>query len=74
MIADPAKIMGPKAGAGDNIKLLIGQSGDSQVAFNPAARVQHLGIGQLPDGFYRGRADSVQGLRRPRPGQLEFRK
>jgi hypothetical protein len=35
-------------GAGDDLKGLVGQARHGEVALDPAARVEHLGVGDAP--------------------------
>ena len=51
MVADPAEIMGPETGAGDDVEMVGGQPRHGQVAFDPAPGVEQLGIGQPSGGF-----------------------
>ena len=48
VIADPRGVMGAKPRSGDESEAIRGEPRDGQVAFDAAARVQQLRIGQPP--------------------------
>src|SRR3954452_14777488 len=50
MLADPGEVVLPECGARDDAEAIIGQPRDREVALDPAALVEHLGIGDGADG------------------------
>ncbi len=47
VIGDPGKVMGAETGAGDDIEMILRQPRHRKIAFDAAARIQHLRIGEL---------------------------
>ena len=46
---DPFTIVVAEGGTGDDREALLAEPGDGEVALDPATRVEHLGVGDLPD-------------------------
>src|SRR4051794_34640688 len=45
----PLAVVVAEGGAGDDREALLAEAGDREVALDPAAAVQHLGVGDLAD-------------------------
>ena len=46
MIGDPALVVGTETGAGDDVEVILGEAGNGEIAFDAAARIEHLRIGE----------------------------
>ena len=71
--ADPGEVVVAERGAGDDREALLLQPRDGEVALDPAAPVEHLRVGDLPD-LARDAvvAQPLEELRRARPADLEL--
>ena len=51
MVPDPGTVMAAEACAGDDVEEVVTEARDCKIAFNTAARIEQLGIGQPPRRF-----------------------
>ena len=63
---DPGEVVGAEAGAGDDVEMVVGKARDGQVAFDAAARVEHLRVGRAGPAAWRRRWRQIQRQRRRR--------
>src|SRR4029077_5659976 len=73
VVANPVQVVLAECGAGDDAKPVLRQTGDGEVAFDAAAVVEHLGVGESPD---RARdaivREALQELRRAATADLDL--
>ena len=48
MLAQPAEVVVAKGGPGDDEEAVVVKAGYGEIAFDPAAPVQHLRVGDAP--------------------------
>ena len=49
VVGDPGEIVRAEARAGDDVEMVVGETGDGEVAFDAAAGVEQLRVGQAAD-------------------------